>query len=429
MLSRIILLFFFSTFVLYAIDGAVSVHLVEKERRFISEEVVVKVDLRSTAFSIKDARIGLENSDDYIVIAPKSAIALETVDINDTQWQVVHYEYKIYPLHAGKIVITPIDITFKASMGYGQPDNNFTFLSDALILEVQVPEGVKKGDFVLSTESYSLESDISPKISETNSTKIKVGDAIEIKVTQEAQNVPDLLLRPFTFTKNEHFKIYRDEPLLKTEVLGSNTIATRRDSFTLVAFKEGNVSISSQTFIWWDPVNQVLHKEQTKALDFIVLPNPKHLVSDLKDDEPKKQQSWAYAIIFGLLLILLVYRLYPYIKIRKEQHKLAYMQSEKGRFEQLMLTLKGDDMTKSYTDLYHWLQIASPALSKGGFRAIVEVQPSFENSLQVFEKVLAGHEEVFDKVTFRNELEKFREVLLKESQFKEQGLPKEINPK
>ena len=196
---------------LFAVEGDYSVQIAEKERYFVSEEVV-KVDLKTTAFSIKDAKIGLENSKDYIVVTPKSAAFLETVDINGTQWQVVYYEYKLYPLHAGKITIAPIDIAFRASMGYGQPDSNFTFQSDALILDVRAPEGVGKEDFVLSTQSYTLKSEITPESLEGNVTKIKVGDAIELKIIQEAKNVPDLLLKPIHFSEDTAPVLIFDPP-------------------------------------------------------------------------------------------------------------------------------------------------------------------------------------------------------------------------
>ncbi|MEA3434195.1 MAG: hypothetical protein U9R13_06395, partial [Campylobacterota bacterium] len=300
MQSRIILLFIALTLGLFAVEGDYSVHMVEKERYFVSEEIVLKVDLKTTAFSIKDAKIGLENSKDYIVVTPKSAAFLETVDINGTQWQVVHYEYKLYPLHAGKITIAPIDIAFRASMGYGTPDNNFTLKSDQVVLDIVAPQGVNKDTFVLSTPNYSLKSELSPKLSETNATKIKVGDAIELKIIQEAKNVPDLLLKPIDFSEDPHLKIYKEEPLLKSKVVGSDTIATRTDSFTFVATKEGNASIPSQALIWWNPVKQVLHKEKTASLHFIVLPAPKSATSLTPSEAEKQEKPSALSILLLL---------------------------------------------------------------------------------------------------------------------------------
>ncbi len=425
MQSRIILLLIALTLGLFAVEGDYSVHMAEKERYFVSEEIVLKVDLKTTAFSIMNAKIGLENAKDYIVVAPKSAASLETVEINDTNWQVVHYEYKLYPLHAGKITIAPIDIAFRASMGYGQPDSNFTFQSDALILDVRAPEGVGKEDFVLSTPSYRLISDISPKLSETNATKIKVGDAIELKVIQEAKNVPDILLKPILFSENSYLKIYKEEPILKSKEVGRATIATRIDSFTFVATKEGNVSIPSQTLIWWNPVKQVLHKEKTASLHLIVLPAPK---SDASLTPSEEEKPSALSILFILILIGVLYKLIPTIQKKKAEKRVAYIQSEEGRFKTLLDSCQGSDAAALYHDFYYWLEVADPKLSRVGFRGISEVQPSFSKALSQLEEVLTVPELSYDKRGFINELKKFREVLLKQQQVRQESLPQNINP-
>ena len=420
-----LLFFFLFTIGLFAVEGAISVYTVEKEQRFVSEEVVLKVDLKTDAFSIKDARISLENTKDYIVVSPKSAAFLEAVDINGTQWQVVHYEYKLYSLHAGKITVSPIDISFKASMGYGQPDSNFTFLSDALILDVRAPEGVGKEDFVLSTPNYTLKSELSPKLSETNITQIKVGDAIELKITQEAKNVPDILLKPIHFSEDTHLKIYKEEPILKSKEVGTATIVTRTDSFTFVAAKEGNVSIPSQTFIWWDPAEQVLHTEKTASLNFIVLPNLKSAASLTPSEEEKPS---ALSILLILIVIGVLYKLIPTIQKKKAEKKVAYMQSEEGRFKTLLDSCQDGDMVTLYHDFYSWLEVADINLSRVGFRGICEVQPSFCDPLRELEEVLVVPKLSFDKGGFINELTKFREVLLKQQQIRQDRLPQNINP-
>ena len=295
-------------------------------------------------------------------------------------------------------------------------------------MDISAPEGVGKNDFVLSTPYYSLKSDISPKLSETNVTKIKVGDAIELKVTQEAKNVPDILLEPLYFSEDPHLKIYREEPILKSKSVGSETRATRTDTFTFVAGKEGNVSIPSQTFIWWDPLNEVLHKEKTEALHFIILAAPRSDASLTPSEEGKEELPWALNLFLILMLIAVLYKFIPIIQKKKEEAKIVYMQSEEGRFRSLLYACQGSDARTLYHDLYYWLEVASPKLSRLGFRGIEEAQPSFSGSLGELEAVLSVQEQSFDKIRFTAELKKFREMLLKEQQQAKQGLPDKINP-
>ena len=94
----------------------------------------------------------------------------------------------------------------------------------------------------------------------------------------------------------------------------------------------------------------------------------------------------------------------------------------------LLSTLKKDDAPGVYRDFYHWLSVASPELGRGGFSAIISEQPSFERSLHELDEVLAVPKQLFDKTGFTVELKKFREVLMKQNEKKEQGLPSDINP-
>ena len=129
-----------------------------------------------------------------------------------------------------------------------------------------------------------------------------------------------------------------------------------------------------------------------------------------------------------LILIAVLYKLIPTIKKKKEEKRLAYMQSEEGRFKGLLDACQGSDARALYHDLYHWLEVASPKLSRLGFRGMGEVQPSFSASLRELEAVLSVPQQSFDKIRFTVELKKFRDMLLKEQQHAKQGLPEKINP-
>jgi len=428
MLSRLLLFLLLCTFGLYAIEGGISVTVVEKEKHFISEEVLVKVDLKSTAFSIKNVKVGLENSNDYIVLAPTSAASLETIDINNTDWQIVHYEYKLYPLHAGEITVPVFSIGFQASMGYGQPEEEFSFKSEPISLEVEAPKGVSKEMFVLSTPKYTVQSHISTKMSEGNITQIKVGDAVTLKIVQEAKNVPDILLRPIFFKESNQYKIYAEEPALNTKEQGKGILASRTDTYTLVATKEGNITIPSQVFMWWLPKEEVLYKEVTEAYSFSVLPSPNMHLNEGTLEKKRPFVPWSFIIFSLLLLSWVFYKLYPSLKQRREERTIRYQQSEEGRYDRLMETMKDDNLSKLYQDFYCWLEVASPTLSRSGFRGIEEVQPTFGLALQELEAALVTTQQSFDKTDFINELTKFREVLREQQQVRVQGLPDNINP-
>jgi len=419
-LLSIVLFLVLLTVDLLAIDGKVKVYIKKYNEIYTSQKVTLVIELMTNAFSISDARIIVPASSKYIVQVPKSADYLRTVDINDTDWQLVHYEYQVYTLRAGEITIASIPISFSASMGYGQPKKVFDLQSEILRFKVKSPQGVKEGQFVLVTDNYTLESEVKPA-----KKQLIVGDAVEVKITQKASGVLDILLKPFVYNSNEKVRVYDKEPELKSGLKGGFDVS-RTDSFTFVATAEGNVTVAVQEAVWWNAQVKKVQKETIPAMIFEVIADPQ-IAIDAKKAEQKR--ILGYLVLFSVLL-LLFYRLYaPSLKRWLHHRKKVYEESEEGRFKGLLEACQGNDVNAIYHAFYVWLELASPKLSRLGFRGIEEVQPSFSVSLRELEAVLSVREQSFDKMRFISEVKKLRERLLKEQQHTEQGLPSTINPK
>jgi len=311
-----ILLFLFLTFDLFAIEGSVRVYVKSKESVYTSQKVVVAVELLTDAFSISDAKITFPASSKYIVQVPKSADYLRTEDINGTDWQLVHYEYALYPLRAGEIDIPSLPITFSASMGYGQPKKEFSFKTDALSIMVQSPEGVKAETFVLVTNTYSLKSEMKPE-----KKQLIVGDALTLTITQKANNVPDILLKPFVYKSNDKLRVYDKEPELKSGLKGDFDVS-RTDSFAFVANTEGNVTLPEKTFVWWNSQTKKLEVAKIDAISFIIIEDPQIAI----DERNKKIQKYLLSLLlFALLMFLMYWKLYgtfiKYVQKIKAQYR------------------------------------------------------------------------------------------------------------
>jgi len=413
------LLFFFLTFDLFALEGKVKVYVKGDDTVYTSQKVTVAIELMTDAFSISDAKITFPASAKYIVQAPKSAEYLRTVDINGTDWQLVHYEYSLYTLRAGEIAIPSFPITFSASMGYGQPKKVFDLHSEALLVKVKSPEGIKADRFVLVTDNYRLKSEMKPE-----KKQLIVGDAVEFKVTQKANGVPDILLKPFVYRSNDKVRVYDKEPELKSGLKGDFDVS-RTDSFTFVATAEGNVSIPAQESVWWNAQTKKVQVEKIPEIVFEIIADPQ-IVIEAKKAEQKCML--VYLVLFVVFLLLFYRFSAPFLKKWLSQRKKMYEESEKGRFKTLLDSCQNSDTVKLYHDFYYWLEVADPKLSRVGFRGISELQPTFSKALLELEEELAVPERSFDKTGFINELEKLREVLIKQNKNKEQGLPSIINP-
>ena len=421
-MKKITILLILLTLSLHAIEGAVSAKVVPKERYAVSEEIVIQVDIKSTAYSMTQSKIGLENSPEYVVSAPKSAASLQTVDINGTDWSVVHYEYKLYPLHAGKLSIPPIAISFLASMGYGQESQSFELRTEGLSIDIASHEGVNADKFVLSTPYYSLKTTQNP-----TTDSLKEGDAFTLLMTQEAESVPDILLTPIRFESSEYFKVYTTEPTLTSSENRGVSSVSRSDKFTFVAIKEGNATLPSQELLWWDTKEQRLHKEQIPTLHFTIIPQPK-VKTQQEDTQSINSQKLLSYIAIILLLITLLYRAYPLLKKRQKRQKELYNQSEAGLFETLQKSCQDADAKQLYRDFYSWLESADTELYRLGFTGIGEAYPFMADSLTKLESALSDEERGFESSEFCREVQRFREELLRSREDEESGLMDGINP-
>ncbi|MBL0708773.1 MAG: BatD family protein [Sulfurimonas sp.] len=404
---------------LFAIEGAIKVYVDKKDKVYTSQKVIIAVELRTDALSIVDTRIDFTSTSHYIVQAPKSAGYIRTVDIDGSDWQVIHYEYELYPLRSGEIKIPAIDIVFSASMGYAQAHKEFHFRSKPMDIKVESPLGVDIGKFVLVTDRYSLVGELEPK-----KKKLIVGDAIELQITQKAKAVPDILLKAFSYNSTKAIRVYDKEPKLSNKLKGKFDVS-RVDSFVFVATAEGNVTLPAKESIWWNSTTKKVQKESIPAISFEIIEDPQ-IAIDAKREKEKKLLVY---IVLSIIVLLIIYKLTsPYIKKCLLHRKESYQKSEKSKFNNLVKSLKTQNYPEVYSNLYRWVSTLSPHLLESGFEGIIKIQPSSSQALSQLENILVKPEIDFDRSNFLYELKKFREVLLKQEESKKYSLEKNINP-
>jgi len=416
---KALFLFLFLTLNLFAIEGKVKVFIPSQTSIYTSQKITVSVELLSSALSITDAKITFPASPKYIVQAPKSASYLGQEEVEGEAWQMVHYDYEVYALQAGKIEIPSVLVSFTASMGYGQPKKEFALQSDALSFDVKAPKGVRPDQFVLVTDTFLLHSEVKPE-----HTKLIVGDAVALSMTQKSNGVPEILLTRIHYQSSAYLRVYNKEPELKSGLKGAYDVS-RTDNFTFVASVEGNVTLPAQERLWYDPKTQKIHSEKSPALTFEILPDPQIAL----DIQSAKEKKYLFYVAFSLLLFLIGYRsLLPRIHQYRREQKEMFHRSEAGKFEHLLDTIKGEDASAIYSALYQWLTLVSPLMSRGGFRAIIAMQPSFENVLQALEAKTVDSDHPLNKIVSIEELRKLRSTLLEQTKVEMYALPLKINP-
>jgi len=414
-----LLLFLSLSVNLFAIEGKIRVFIASEDEIYTSQKMTVAVELLSSAFSITDAKIIFPASEKYIVQAPQSASYLGQEEVGDESWQIVHYDYEVYALQGGKVKISSVSVSFTASMGYGQPKKKFELKSDALSFDVKVPEGVKKDQFVLVTDNFKLSAEVKPE-----KTKLIVGDAVELSITQKAHEVLDLLLPPIAYSSNAFLRVYAKEPQLESGLQGKYDVS-RTDSFTFVASVEGNVTLPVKEIMWYNPNSKEIHMEKISSLKYEIVPDPQIAI----DAKKAKQKQIVSYIGLVVLFVVMLYLLFAskIQQVRKERI-CKFKQSEAGKFEALLSEIRSGDVSSVDKQYYVWLLSIAPELVRGGTKLIEAIQPSFADVLRELDLVMVEPEREFERMKFESELNSFRAELLQEKKRVKEGLPVTINP-
>lgn len=417
---RISLLFLSLHIALFAIEAKIRVSIPPQKSIYVSQKIGLSIELLSSAFSVNDVKITFTESEKYLLQAPQSASYLGQEEVGEDMWQMLHYDYELYALESGKIEIPPIAISFTASMGYGQPKQAFEFQSKPLFFEAKTPKGVIEDTFVLVTDRFLLQSTLTP-----HTNKIVVGDAVVLSVIQKANGVPDLLLMPTRYNTNAHLRVYSKEPLLQSNLKGDYDVS-RTEQFTFVATLEGNVTLPTQTKVWYNPQTHKVDIQKIPSLHFEILPNPQIAIDAQKS---KAQKGLVYILVvvvfFGVLYLRFGSRIRTYNQKRKEQYK----QSETAKFERLMQSLKhNNNASLIYDALYEWLYTLDTKIESATLSHLITLQPSLKNPLGELEEKTVNPQAYFDRVTLASELQKLRKKLQIEQEKKEASLPNHLNP-
>ncbi len=443
MKTCLFLLLLFLSAAAFAIQARVELSIQQDSKLWVGQKIVASLSVKTDAYTLTDLRVDTQSGDEVIIIKPQSAAFKSSEIINDVQWQIVVYEYIIYPMHAGDIRLNPFQVEFSASMGYGQPKQRFNLQTSPLSLQVSKPEGVSENDFVLTTNKLALDVTYTPAFTQGQDT-LKVGDAFERKVTISAENVPDFLLQPvpeYAATgSNEQapFKVYRSEPVLSetnsSDIATAKVIARRIETDTFVASFASTAVIPEIVMYWWDPQQQKLHQQRIPAKTLKIIPDPlssvEHSVDELAG-EPGAAEGTKNIYRALLILLAIIFSAgwwLPKVKQRLAIRKRHFEASEAGTFKGFENACNEGNVHNIYQNFYVWARLAMPEVSPLNFQHIGRYYPELKSSLKSLQSALMNHQGQFDAGLFKTRVTNTRQTILIRQTRSEYELIKSINP-
>lgn len=201
-----------------------------------------------------------------IVVPPRSGMNLTERRSGQT-WIGVERRYSVYPTRTGELVVP--SITIGASVRNSAGVAEVTAKSESLVRQVVIPSALVENPDAVVTPKLSLSQEFEPDVNE-----LKVGDAIKRTITVTANDTAAMLLPTIVPTEIDGLKAYPDQAILNDKEYRGDLTATRTDSVTYIAQKEGQYVLPQISVYWWDSKQDQVREARVPALALTVVANP-----------------------------------------------------------------------------------------------------------------------------------------------------------
>ena len=201
-----------------------------------------------------------------IVVPPRSGMNL-TERRSGQIWIGVERSYSVYPTRTGQLVVPAITIGASVRNSAGVAD--VTAKSESFMRQVVIPSVLAGNPDAVVTPKLVLSQQFEPDVNE-----LKVGDAIKRTITVTANDTAAMLLPTIVPTEIDGLKAYPDQAILNDKEYRGDLTATRTDSVTYIAQKEGQYVLPQISVYWWDSKQDQVREARVPALALTVVANP-----------------------------------------------------------------------------------------------------------------------------------------------------------
>jgi len=271
---------------------------------WVGEQLNLYLELWTDGFSFGDQQFVLpEVPGGYLLQGDSSTVKLSE-DRDGTAWQGLRYTLMLFPQTAGRLEISPFDVSFTARAGFGSEPVTFQFRTEPLRVEARLPAGAKPSGLLVSTTAFTLEARWDRELPAEGPVQLQVGDALTLEVTQRADDLPAMVLAPLPTPMIDGLGVYPGAARVNDRVNRGELTGERTDRVTFICETDGTFLIPEWRFQWWDPDTQRLANKVIPELRLDVRANPAYAGSG--EQSPASARDEKYGQWFLVLLLVLI---------------------------------------------------------------------------------------------------------------------------
>jgi len=261
---------------------------------WIGQRIPFFVDLRGPGPFVGAASFSIPQIPRVVIIKVGNPVVSSEEDDDQTIFTQTH-EFALFSQAAGKVEIPGFEVRYANKQGYTGPEVSTTAQVPALQFQIQKPEGLPDGTFVVTTPQLDV-----TETWDAQPTEAKVGDVFHRTITQTAEQMTGMALAPPPVNVPEGIRIYPDNPEVTDKTDRGELSGERVDTITYSIRQSGTLTIPAIKYIWWDPEKKQFGTKTLPAVTFQVAAPP---AVDTTPKETSRDLAWTMAI-FALMALV-----------------------------------------------------------------------------------------------------------------------------
>lgn len=255
------------------------------------QQVVLNIEVATDTWFLGGSRIGGFEVENSLVLRRQKLATNFTDRRHGKTWSVQQFEVTIYPQISGEFVVPPIAVELTVA-GDSREKVSGTVLTQPMRFSASLPSPLITQDtlWVVATD-YKLDVQYSTPPGDA----LKVGDALELTIRQNADNTTGMLLPQFEVADSPLAKAYPAPSELEDRQNRGHYRTSRTEKITYMVRNGGHMTLPGIEVLWWDPVRQQLEKVPLPGAEWQVKHTPMSWV----------KAHWHYFVWFGVLLVIL----------------------------------------------------------------------------------------------------------------------------
>ena len=333
---------------------------------YIGQPVELKVSVFTTTWFTAGVDVGNIKVDGALTVYFRSVSTSKMV--GNQRYSGVEFYYNLFPTKNGTIEVPVLEIRVESPEEGGYKGIKRTTKTKAKTLTVKpIPLGYDPNNWLVAS-SLTVKENWSKPI-----TTVKVGDVLQRTISRTANGTLSEFIPASKTDSISDVSLYPKRPKVKTNKSKTGVSASRSETVNYLFEKEGEVVLPPVEYVYWNFSTKKFYKKRIDSIHIQVQPNAdlamletikkslqKEIIAEEKADEPLQimgypPKTFAKYVIYGLLLLIVFYKILKITISWIKKKRVAYLASESHSFSQLKKAIRIADYGQVMIASKSWL--------------------------------------------------------------------------